>query len=495
MSDFGETERAEQAKLAAMSQIDPAIAHAAIEARDARFDGVFFTGVVSTGIYCRCVCPARCPKRENRRFFQSAAAAEKAGFRPCLMCRPELAPGAAPIDRGARIAAQALQRIEAGALEEAGLEDLAGDLGVTGRHLRRVVSETFGASPIELAQTHRLLTAKRLLSETDLSLADIAFASGFQSVRRFNALFQSRYALAPSRLRKGKKRAPAGMIVLKLHPRGVFDLGQMCAFYRARALTGVEAVSSHNYARTLEAQGAKGVLVLAQNQAGLTLEISETLAPVLRPLIAAVRGALDLDADMVAIDAALQNDKALNVARDPFVRLPGGMDAFEIAVRAIIGQQVTVKAARTVTQRIVDAFGEPIATGDAALTRLFPSAARLANADAGAIAARGMPLKRAETLVALARAVAEGRLRLARGAIAAGRAGLAQIPGIGPWTIEYVALRGLGDPDAFPAGDSALKAALGLQKGMEARAAQWRPWRAYAAVRLWRGAPVRGDER
>lgn len=475
--------------------LDPALCHGACEAKDPRFDGVFFVGVTSTGIYCRCICPARTPKRENRTFHLSAAAAEKAGFRPCLLCRPELAPGLAPIDQTKRIAAQALALIEAGALEEQGIVDLAARLGVTDRHLRRVVAETFGASPIELAQTHRLLTAKRLLTETRLPLTEIAFAAGFKSVRRFNALFQSRYGFPPSRIRAKKGAGEAGLR-LELYARGAFDGAPLFDYLRRRRLQGVETGSGQTYARTLEIGGRRGWVKIAGCDRGVEVTLSDDLAPALRPALAAVRGAFDLDADVAVIDQALAADPALRALEDPGARIPGGLDPFELAVRAVLGQQVTVQAATTLAQRLVDMIGEPIETPDPALNRLFPSAARIAEAGAERIGKLGMPRARAETLVRLAAAVAEGRITLARGAWAAGREGLSALPGIGPWTVEYVALRGLGDPDAFPAGDAGVRAGLGGARNGAERAEAWRPWRGYATVRLWRvAAAARGERR
>ena len=462
-----------------------AIWHAAAEARDARFDGVFFTCVTSTGIYCRCVCPARMPKRANRIFHRSAAAAEKAGFRPCLLCRPEKAPGAAPIDQKQRLAAQAVARIEAGALEEQGLDDLARDLGVTGRHLRRATVEVFGAAPIDIAQTHRLLTAKRLLTETQLSVTEIAFASGFQSVRRFNALFLERYGFPPSRIRRSRVAAKEPMLTLDLVARGAFDPKDHFAFYASRSIEGVEIIDG-GYARTLKIGAHKGFVSIKPSARGVTLSLSHGLSPALRPLVAMVRGAFDLDADVSAIDAQLGDEEDLATLVDAHVRIPGGLDAFEIAVRAILGQQVTIGAARKLTQKIVDRFGERIETGVAGLDRLFPDAAQIAAAEPAEIAGLGMPFARAQTLQRLGAAVVEGKLTLARGAVAAGREGLMALSGIGPWTVEYVALRGLGDPDAFPAGDSAIRSALGMKTGVETRAEKWRPWRAYAAIRLWR---------
>lgn len=462
--------------------IEDAICHAAVDARDGRFDGLFFTGVTSTGVYCRCVCPARTPKRANRRFFASAAAAERAGFRPCLICRPELAPGSAPIDAAERLAHDAMKRIEAGALDGQSLPQLASDLGVTDRHLRRVVLETFGASPIDVAQTHRLLTAKRLLRETRLSMAEIAFASGFQSLRRFNALFREGYGMPPSRIRAHGRAGSRGL-TFTLAPRGAFDGGAYLAHAEARRVRGLEIAP---LTRTLAIGQHQGVVRLDLGGPIPVISISDDLMPAFRAVVAAVRGALDLDADVDAINAFFARDAHLarDVAVNGRVRLPGSLDPVETAVRAILGQQVSVKAATTLTARLVEAIGAPFDSGVPGLDRLFPSPARIAEAGAERIAKLGMPRRRAETLVRFATAIADGDARLARGAIAAGRQAMASMAGIGPWTIEYVALRGLGDPDAFPLGDAGLRVAFGddLARSSEA----WRPWRAYAAAHLWR---------
>jgi AraC family transcriptional regulator of adaptative response / DNA-3-methyladenine glycosylase II len=473
--------------------LDTETCHGACDAKDRRFDGRFYVGVTSTGIYCRCICPARTPKRQNRTFWPSAAAAESAGFRPCLLCRPERAPGLAPIDAPARLAAAAYARIEAGALEERGLETLAGELGVTSRHLRRVMNAQFGASPIEIAQTGRLLAARRLLNETALSITEIAFASGFRSLRRFNATMKDRYGAPPSQMR-GRKAIDRGeSFTVSLSPRGDYNIAPMLEFFGMRALSGVESASGKHYARTLKLGDAIGWVEIGMGPKGLMLTLSENLAPHLRPLVANVRGAFDLDAETTAIDAVLAHSE-LNedVAREPGVRVPGALDGFETVIRAVLGQQVTVAGARTLTERMVEKFGERVAfqsANGAALTRVFPCAAQLANAGAEAIAAIGLPRKRAETLHALAVAASSGKLALARGAIAAGRASLADIPGIGPWTIEYVAMRALGDPDAYPATDIAVINALG-RKGETLD--HIKPWRAYAAIRLWRRAAKKG---
>lgn len=476
--------------------LDDTTCHAATDARDRRFDGLFFIGVTSTGIYCRCVCTARTPRRQNRRFFPSAAAAERAGFRPCLLCRPELAPGQAPIDAAERLAHAAAKRIESGALEERGLEELAAELGVTSRHLRRVVLRVLGATPVEIAQTHRLLTAKRLLRDTDLGMTRIAFAAGFRSVRRFNALFRERYGLAPSRVR-GRSAAQGAGLTFTLAPRGRFDGKPPFGHFSLRAASGVEtATGPGTWTRTFAWGSHRGWLSLDLSGTSPRLTLSDGLVPAFRPIIAAVRGALDLDSDIDVINRHLASaGLAADVAADPLVRVPGGLDPFEVAVRAVIGQQVSVKAATTIVTRLVERLGEPIPTDVDGLNRLFPSASRIAEAGVNAIASLGMPGARAATVVRLASAVACGELTLARGAVVAGREGLARISGIGPWTIEYVALRALGDPDAFPLGDSALRAAFDddLARACEA----WRPWRAYAAARLWRRdtRPVRRTRR
>lgn len=471
--------------------LDAETCHAACDAKDRRFDGRFYVGVKSTGIYCRCICPARTPKRVNRTFWPSAAAAEAAGFRPCLLCRPERAPGLAPIDAPARLAAAAYARIEAGALEEQGLEALAAELGVTSRHLRRVMNAQFGASPIDIAQTGRLLAARRLLNETALPITEIAFAAGFRSLRRFNATMKDRYGAPPSKMRGRKTIARGETFTVSLSPRGDYNIAPILDFLRMRALSGVELGGKRTYARLLKWGDALGWLEVGLGPKGLMLTLSENLAPHLRPLVANVRGAFDLDAEMTAVDAHLANDASLarDVKREPGVRLPGALDGFETAIRAVLGQQVTVAGARTLTERLVAQFGAPLERGPDGLTRAFPDAATLANAGASAIAKIGLPAKRAETLHRLAAASVEGKLPLARGAIAAGRAALAQLPGIGPWTIEYVAMRALGDPDAYPAADIALINALG-RKGETLE--HLKPWRAYAAHRLWRRAAKKG---
>ncbi len=491
MSDFGET----ALKPVAMSpkpmnaELDIAACHAAADARDRRADGRFFIGVTSTGIYCRCVCSARLTKRTNRRFFLSAAAAEKAGFRPCLLCRPECAPGVAPVDSSERLAHMAVKRIEAGVLEEHGLGSLAAELGVTDRHLRRIVFKTFGAAPVDIAQTHRLLTAKRLLKDTRLPMAEVAFASGFRSLRRFNALFRERYSMPPSRVRaRTSTAALLGALTFTLAPRGAFDGTAPLAHVRLRKVARVETEAGPtSWARTFAVGKHAGWLVFEFGGAAPTLTLSEELMPVFRQVIAGARGALDLDTDVTVIDEFFAHDSHLkrSVKEAPGLRLLGSLDAFELAVRAVLGQQVTVKAAANLAAKLTERFGAPVVTPFEGVDRLFPTAERLAEAGADAIAAMGgQPRARAATVHRLAVEVASGRLLLTRGAVAAGREGLTRISGIGPWTTEYVALRALGDADAFPLGDSALRSAFG-DRDLKAAQEQWRPWRAYAATRLW----------
>lgn len=389
------------------------------------------------------------------------------------------------------MAAAAYARIEAGALEEQGLEALAEGLGVTSRHLRRVMNAQFGASPIEIAQTGRLLSARRLLNETGLSITEIAFASGFRSLRRFNATMKDRYGAPPSKMRGRKTLTRGETFTVSLSPRGDYNIGPIADFLRLRALPGVEIGNSKSYARVLKLGDALGWIEIAMGPKGLMLTLSENLAPHLRPLVANVRGAFDLDAEMTAVDAHLATDVefARDVKREPGVRVPGALDGFETAIRAVLGQQVTVAGARTLTERLVSQFGTSLEKGPEGLTRAFPEAAQLANAGAAAIAKIGLPTKRAETLHRLGVASSEGKLPLARGAIASGRAALEGIVGIGPWTIEYVAMRALGDPDAYPATDIALINALG-RKGETLD--HLKPWRAYAAIRLWRRGAKKG---
>ncbi|MBL8327282.1 MAG: helix-turn-helix domain-containing protein [Rubrivivax sp.] len=475
--------------------------YAALLARDARFDGRVFVGVTSTGIYCRPVCRVRTPLQRNCRFFAHAAAAESAGFRPCLRCRPELAPGLSLIDSPLALAHQAARVIDAAAAEgrELPMPAVAARLGVTDRHLRRIFGQALGVSPLAYLNTRRLLHAKALLTDTPLSVTAIAHASGFGSLRRFNAAFAQHYRLSPSALRQrgAPALAPSGShgVSLTLGYRPPYDLAGMGRFLANRALPGIEEVliGEHgltirrSLALTAEAQRHAGWIELALpvTRPEVRVQLSPGLIPVLGAVLQRVRHALDLDADPSLTEATLADVASPAV---PGLRLPGSFDSFESAVRVILGQQVTVAAARTLCRRLVEAFGEPITTPHAGLDRLFPAAPRLAEASADQLGRLGIVRQRVGALQALARAVAEGRIELHPAApLEPTLQALRALPGIGEWTVQLIALRVLGWPDAFAASDIGVLNALGTRDPREAlaRAEAWRPWRAYAVIRLW----------
>ena len=388
----------------------------ALSARDRRFDGVFFVGVKSTGIYCRPVCPARTPRRDRCRFFVAAAAAEQAGFRPCLRCRPELAPGQAPVDSKSRFAHHIAARIESGALDDGGsLEHLAGEFGLSSRQLRRIVAAELGVSPVELAQTRRLLLAKQLLTETRLPIIEVAYASGFASVRRFNALFRAHYRLTPSRLRKAAD-SPADKHTLRLtlNYRPPLAWDEMLDFLAARAITGVEAVEDRTYLRTVALRKHRGWLRVgrAENGHALSVDLSPSLTPVLPNVLARLRSLFDLDARPDVVAEHLSADERLRplVRQTPGLRVPGCFDAFELAWRAVLGQQVSVRSATTLAGRIANTFGETIDTPFPQLTRLSPTASRLAAVEVKDLAKPGIVRTRAASLGALAKAAARGGL-------------------------------------------------------------------------------------
>ena len=452
---------------------------------DTRFDGRFFVGVGSTRIYCRPVCTARTPLKRNCRFFPSAAAAESEGYRPCLRCRPELAPGFSTVDAQRRLAQAAASRIEDGSLGEEGLESLASDLGVTTRHLRRVFGEEFGVSPIEYAQTQRLLLAKRLLTDTRMPVIDVALASGFASLRRFNDAFRARYRMTPGGLRRDAASAqPAERLTFDLAYRPPYDWDAMLAFLERRAIPGVEHVHRNAYRRTVRIPAAKPAtgwieVSPSRRRGALRVNASASLALAVPPLLARVKHLFDLSSHPEEIAVAL----GTLASSHPGLRLPGAIDGFEVAVRAILGQQVTVRAASVIAGRVARAFGESIETPFDELTHLFPTPARLAACEPAAIAANGVIAARARALAALAREMHEGRLVLAANEpVERALERLAAIPGVGPWTAQYIAMRALGWPDAFPDGDWALK-----KMGVTAEKAEaWRPWRAYAVMHMWR---------
>ncbi|HEY1966056.1 MAG TPA: AlkA N-terminal domain-containing protein [Acidobacteriaceae bacterium] len=479
------------------ASLDTDVCYRALQTRDARFDGRFFTGVTSTGIYCRPICPARTPMRRNCRFFPSAAAAQHAGFRACLRCRPEIAPHS-PAWRGtASTVSRAMARIAEGALDgpRASVEQLAASLGVGERQLRRLFDQHVGASPLAVAQTRRVLFAKQLLHETRLPMASVAMAAGFGSIRRFNDTFHALYKRPPSQLRRRSVTASsAAPLILRLSYRPPFDWDALLAFFTPRAIPGVEEVLEGFYRRIVRVDHHVALIAVSHLPArnALQVEIACDHVPAL-PLIASrLRRVFDLDADTEAIAAHLSRDRTLApvVRRQPGLRTPGGWDAFEIAIRAILGQQISVVAARGLAAKLVALSTPPLALRDASLTHAFPTPKQLAAADLSTI---GMPAARRATIVALARAaIAQPDLFEAAGTLEESIARLRSIPGIGEWTAQYIALRGLHHPDAFPASD------IGILRNAEhlfgkllsptqllARSEQWRPWRGYAAQHLW----------
>jgi AraC family transcriptional regulator of adaptative response / DNA-3-methyladenine glycosylase II len=499
--------------VASLFLLNPDQCQRAARSHDPRFDGVFFIGIITTGIYCRPICPARVSVSSHRRFFISAAAAERAGYRPCLRCRPELAPGRAPVDAVSRLAFAAALRIGAGALNGRSVADLASELNVSERHLRRALEREVGVAPIELAQTHRLLLAKRLLADTALPVTHIAFASGFQSLRRFNTVFRERYRLSPSGLRRtaqaGDGRRRTGAPVAATDP--VRDVVRLTLAYRAPlawdvllqfldrdAIPGVELVQGARYGRTVRIDGRSGVVFAADAAPSshaalgthLHVEVSLSLLPALMPLLARLRQLFDLDAEPAVIDAHLeQGGLAALVARRPGIRIPGALDAFDVVLGALIrGPRPPGTALRDLTRRVVRALGDPIDTGISALDRLAPTANRVAEAGPARLEALGVAPRRALALATAARAIADGHLVLEPGSdvVAAHRALLA-IEGVSDRLATQIVMRTLYWPDAFPASDRALQRAAGVggPGTLRARAERWQPWRAYAALHLW----------
>src|SRR5262245_29159061 len=398
----------------------------ALTARDARFDGVFFVGVTSTGVYCRPVCPVRTPRAANCRFFDTHQEAEQAGFRPCLRCRPELAPGNAPVDDAQRIAQLIVQRLEEGQLDEqAGLEAIAAQFELSSRQVRRIVRRELRVPPIQLLLTRRLLLAKQLLTETTWPMTEVAFASGFSSVRRFNDAFNRRYGMPPTRLRRKAMDAAEAIperetSSLQLSYRPPYDWTGILAFLAARALAGVEHVSDCSYARTVQLGNAKGWIRVthAKNQHALLVEFTHSLTSVLPALLGRTRALFDLDARPDVIAKRLRRDARLApaVRANPGLRVPGAFNGFEMGIRAILGQQVTVKGARTIAGRIVEAFGEPVVTSLPELNRLTPLPARIAGASVDDLARHGIVAARARSLIALAEVQRSGALCLDGGA-------------------------------------------------------------------------------
>lgn len=475
------------------------VCYRAIATRDVRFDGRLFIGVTTTGIYCRPICPARTPKRDNVTFWPSAASAQAAGFRPCLRCRPETSPDAAAWRGTSNTVSRALALIAEGGLDgdQAGMTALCERLGVGERQLRRLFDKHLGAPPITVAQTRRVLFAKQLIHETRLPMTSIALASGFGSVRRFNDAFRKLYRRAPSELRRQIASPPAlSTVTIRLGYKPPYDWDAILAFLAARSIAGVELVDKNRYARTIELDGFFGSIEVAPGKNHLSATIRFPRVQSLLSVVARLRRLFDLDADVETIGRHLSGDKALAplIARRPGLRTPGAWDGFELAVRAILGQQITVAGARVLAVKIVERCGAAIgedASGDERLSRVFPSAPRMAASD---LTTLGMPRARIAALSALALAVTENpKLLEPAGSYDETIARLVALPGFGPWTAQYWALRALRDSDAFPAADVGLlrspavanKGKRPTPKALLERAESWRPWRAYAAQHLW----------
>jgi AraC family transcriptional regulator of adaptative response / DNA-3-methyladenine glycosylase II len=498
-----------------MDHLDPDTCYQAISRRDSRFDGRFYTAVTSTGIFCRPSCPARTPKRANVVFYPHAAAASAAGFRPCRRCRPELAPGHPEWNRRSDLTGKALSLIESGLVERAGVTGLASELGVSERHLRRELRATVGTGPLQLARSRRLWLARLLLDQTDLSVTDVAFASGFGSLRQFNDSIRRAFGATPTELRRrpGNPADPS-TVTLQLPTRGPLRWGSLHRFLAARAIPGLEEADGHRFRRHLPggwielAPTAPGGPV-GDSGSGTDLWVTCSLERLsdLADLLPRLRRVADLDTDLDTVDDHLTTDSELarRLAISPVPRLPGAFDEFELAVRAVIGQQVSVAAARTLLGRLValttgsdpGPIGSPIGNGRGAGSGLDPEpkAARFptpAEVAAAPLDRLGIPASRRTTLSALARAVDDGTVPLGPHVDPGqAEAALRTVPGIGPWTAGYVRMRALSDPDGWPPGDLGLRRSLGLTPPeLESRAERWRPWRAYAALLLWHTDPT-----
>jgi AraC family transcriptional regulator, regulatory protein of adaptative response / DNA-3-methyladenine glycosylase II len=476
------------------------ICYRALQSRDTRFDGLIFVGVTSTGIYCRPICPARTAKFENCKFYGSAAAAQDAGFRPCLRCRPETAPDLASWKGTSNTVSRALALIAEGALdgEGNGVEKIAGRLGLGERQLRRLFLQHLGASPISVAQTRRVLFAKQLIHETRMPMTEVAMAAGFGSVRRFNETFLELFHRPPSALRrKASARHEEKDVALRLRYRPPYDWECMLGFLRSRAIPGVEVVDGERYLRTVEVNGAAGSIEVTHlpDKQSLGVRIRFPNVRLLPAIVARVRRAFDLGADIETIDHHLSGDRVLAplVARRPGLRAPGGWDGFEIAIRAVLGQQISVSAARRLAGQLVALHGRAVPKSfliHPDLSHVFPTAKRLASASSIGL---GMPAARLTTLKKVAEVtLVDPNLFRPFGSIEETIARLRAIPGVGEWTAQYIALRALREMDAFPATDIGLLRSISSVDGEKTspanllnRAESWRPWRAYAAQHLW----------
>jgi AraC family transcriptional regulator of adaptative response / DNA-3-methyladenine glycosylase II len=496
--------------------------YVAVTARDRRFDGQFITAVRTTGIYCRPSCPATTPKRVNVEFLATAAAAQLRGYRACRRCRPDAVPGSPDWNAGADLAARAMRLITDGVIERDGVPGLAARLGYSTRQLGRALTAELGAGPVALARAHRAQSARTLIETTTLGMADVAFAAGFASVRQFNDTIRAVYAVSPTTLRteaarrSGRPEPTPGTIALRLPLRPPYDAAGLFGFLASRAVAGVEVADGHGYARTLRLPHGPAVLSLAPGTGPggavdhLAARLRLTDVRDLASAVSRLRRLADLDADPAAVDAQLAADPALaaSVARVPGIRLPGTVEPTEIVLRALLGQQVTVAAARTAAARLTEHLGEPLPVGPgggvagdcpaAGLTRLFPTPAVIA--ERGAEVLRG-PARRTAAILGVAAAMADDSLRVHPGRDPEQlRAELTALPGVGPWTAGYILMRVLGATDELLVSDVALTkgaATLGLadagrpgQDELSRRGRRWRPWRSYAGMHLWRAAAL-----
>jgi len=460
--------------------------------RDARFDGKFFIAVLTSGVYCRSICPAPPAKEKNVRYFPTAAAAAEAGFRPCLRCRPECSPGTPAWLGTPNTVSRALRLISESGLEDGGVEALAERLGVGSRHLRRLFLQHLGATPSAVAKTRQMHFAKKLIDETNLRMSNVAMASGFGCVRRFNAGIRNVYHRTPTQIRRLARQRivqAENQYVFRLRFRPPYDWKGMLAFLAPRSTPGVEAVVNSCYRRTISVNGSDGCFEVSLDEESNVLVVRLQFGDPhsLFFITERIRTMFDMNADWAAIVQSLRTDPILakQVDSGPGLRVPGCWNGFELATRAILGQQITVKGATALAGRMVSSFGKPFSLTDG-LTHLFPMPEVLADAKLASI---GLPRARAETIRVLARAVCDERINFERVVDTEAFLGrLCEIPGIGKWTAQYVAMRALAEPDAFPVGDLGLLRALALQssRDLERRAEEWRPWRAYAAMYLWK---------
>ncbi|HEY7875699.1 MAG TPA: AlkA N-terminal domain-containing protein [Actinomycetota bacterium] len=463
----------------------------AVRGRDARFDGVFFTAVTSTGIYCRPSCPAITPKRANIRFYKSAAGAQAAEFRACKRCLPDATPGSPEWNVRGDVVARAMRLVADGLIDREGVNGLARRLHVSERHLHRVLVQEVGAGAQSLARAQRANAARTLIETTDMPFTEVAFSAGFASIRQFNDTIRRVFDATPTTLRHRRRNGHGvarGALTLRLAYRMPFHESGSFHFLGERAVAGIEEFDGEKYRRTLRLPRSVGIVELAprRGHVACTMYLDDV-----RDLVAAVqrcRTLLDLDADPVAIDATLSEDPLLRplVTAAPGRRVPGSADGAELAFRAVLGQQISVAGARTLAGRLVQMLGKPLTSPSGALTHLFPDPDTIADADLSEL---GMPASRRATLHALARALAAGDIVLDPGADRADATrALLAIPGIGPWTASYVAMRALGDPDAFLSTDLGVRKAmrrLGVTDELDARSETWRPWRSYAMQHLW----------